>query len=108
MVINCSCFVNSNLSLGVPYVFEDWFLINLYDFFASCLMISLRALGLITSTPNRILECAVAGNAGAIVTGDKAMLMLKKYRHIRIIPLNELTSRQANRLNSLERVFKGE
>ena len=38
---------------------------------------------------NRILECAVAGNAGAIVTGDKAMLMLKKYRHIRIIPLSE-------------------
>ncbi len=30
----------------------------------------------------------VAGNAEAIVTGDKAMLMLKKYRHIRIIPLS--------------------
>ncbi|MDA8105699.1 MAG: putative toxin-antitoxin system toxin component, PIN family [Nitrospiraceae bacterium] len=38
---------------------------------------------------NRILECAVAGNAEAIVTGDKAMLMLKKYRHIRIITLSE-------------------
>lgn len=38
---------------------------------------------------NRILECAVAGNAAAIVTGDKAMLMLKKYRDIRIITLRE-------------------
>jgi putative PIN family toxin of toxin-antitoxin system len=38
---------------------------------------------------NRILECAVAGNAEAIVTGDKAMLILKKYRHIRIISLGE-------------------
>ncbi|NJD55295.1 MAG: putative toxin-antitoxin system toxin component, PIN family [Nitrospirae bacterium] len=38
---------------------------------------------------NRILECAVAGNAEAIVTGDKAMLMLKNYRHIRIISLGE-------------------
>lgn len=38
---------------------------------------------------NRILECAVAGNAEAIVTGDKAMLLLKKYRDIRIITLSE-------------------
>ncbi len=38
---------------------------------------------------NRILECAIAGNVDAIVTGDKAMLMLKKYRHIRIISLSE-------------------
>ncbi|MFO0753944.1 MAG: putative toxin-antitoxin system toxin component, PIN family [Thermodesulfovibrionales bacterium] len=38
---------------------------------------------------NRILECAVRGNAEAIVTGDKAMLMLKKYRNIRVISLSE-------------------
>jgi putative PIN family toxin of toxin-antitoxin system len=37
---------------------------------------------------NRILECAVAGKAEAIVTGDKAMLMLKRYRNIRIITLS--------------------
>ncbi|MDP2156838.1 MAG: putative toxin-antitoxin system toxin component, PIN family [Nitrospirota bacterium] len=37
---------------------------------------------------NRILECAVAGKAEAIVTGDKAMLMLKRYRDIRIITLS--------------------
>ena len=38
---------------------------------------------------NRILECAIAGRAEAIVTGDKAMLALKTYRHIRIISLSE-------------------
>jgi putative PIN family toxin of toxin-antitoxin system len=43
---------------------------------------------------NRILECAVSGNAAAIVTGDKAMLMLKRYQHIRIIPLSEFLRRE--------------
>ncbi len=38
---------------------------------------------------NRILECAISGKADAIVTGDKAMLMLKKYRNIKIITLSE-------------------
>jgi putative PIN family toxin of toxin-antitoxin system len=38
---------------------------------------------------NRILECAVAGDAALIVTGDKAMLMLKKYRNIKIMSLSE-------------------
>jgi putative PIN family toxin of toxin-antitoxin system len=42
---------------------------------------------------NRILECAVAGNAAAIVTGDKAILMLQWYLHIRIIPLSEFLRR---------------
>ena len=37
---------------------------------------------------NRILECAVAGRAEAIVTGDKAMLMLKRYQDIKIITLS--------------------
>ena len=37
----------------------------------------------------RIVECAVAGNIEPVVTGDKTMPMLKKYRHISIIPLNE-------------------
>lgn len=40
-------------------------------------------------TDNRIFECAMAGRAEAIVTGDKAMLMLKKYKDIRIISLSE-------------------
>jgi len=38
---------------------------------------------------NRILECAVAGDAALVVTGNKAMLMLKKHRDIRIITLSE-------------------
>lgn len=42
---------------------------------------------------NRILECAVAGNAAVIVTGDKAMLILKKHQHIRIITLSEFLRR---------------
>ena len=38
---------------------------------------------------NRILECAVAGNAEAIVTGDRAMLAHKKHGAVRIISLRE-------------------
>jgi uncharacterized protein len=38
---------------------------------------------------NRILECAVAGHADAIVTGDRAMLNLKKYTGIRILSLRQ-------------------
>jgi len=38
---------------------------------------------------NRILECAVAGKAALVVTGDKAMLMLKKHRDITIMTLSE-------------------
>jgi len=38
---------------------------------------------------NRILECAKAGGADAIVTGDKAMLALKAFEGIRILSLKE-------------------
>jgi uncharacterized protein len=38
---------------------------------------------------NRILECAVAGQAKAIVTGDKALLALKRYEEVRILALRE-------------------
>lgn len=38
---------------------------------------------------NRILECAVAGHAITIVTGDKALLALKRYGEIRIWALRE-------------------
>lgn len=37
---------------------------------------------------NRIIECAVAGLANAIVTGDKALLALKAYKGTRVISLN--------------------
>ncbi len=38
---------------------------------------------------NRILECAITGGADVIVTGDKAMLVQKKYQTVRIISLND-------------------
>lgn len=38
---------------------------------------------------NRILECAAAGRADAIVTGDRALLALREYRGVRIISLRE-------------------
>ncbi len=38
---------------------------------------------------NRILECAIAGRADAIVTGDKALLALRQYQGVRIISLRE-------------------
>ena len=41
---------------------------------------------------NRIIECAFAGSAEAIVTGDKEMLALKEYRGVRIINLREYLS----------------
>jgi putative PIN family toxin of toxin-antitoxin system len=36
---------------------------------------------------NRILECALAGGADAIVTGDRAILALGEYRGVRILAL---------------------
>lgn len=38
---------------------------------------------------NRVIECAVAGNAGLIVTGDKEMLRLRQYKGVRIISLKD-------------------
>lgn len=48
-----------------------------------------RRLKIVADEPdNRIIECAVAGRAEAIVTGDKALLALKEYKGIRVISLN--------------------
>lgn len=41
---------------------------------------------------NRVLECAVAGKADVIVTGDKRMLELGSYGDIRILSLAEYVS----------------
>ena len=38
---------------------------------------------------NRILECAMEGSADVIVTGDRAMLDLRKYERIRILSLRQ-------------------
>ena len=49
-----------------------------------------RRLRVVKDDPdNRILECAVAGRAEVIVTGDKALLALKLYEKIRILILRE-------------------
>ena len=44
---------------------------------------------------NRILECAIAGGADAIVTGDRAILALREYRGVRVLSLRSyLENRQ--------------
>ena len=49
-----------------------------------------RRLRVVKDDPdNRIIECAVAGRAEVIVTGDKALLALKLYQKIRILTLRE-------------------
>ena len=48
-----------------------------------------RRLSVLADEPdNRILECAVAGGAGTIVTGDRAFLALREYRGVRILGLS--------------------
>jgi uncharacterized protein len=42
---------------------------------------------------NRILECAVAGGAAMILTGDRALLRLGSYEGISIVSLREYLSR---------------
>jgi putative PIN family toxin of toxin-antitoxin system len=41
---------------------------------------------------NRVLECAVAGRADLIVTGDSGLLELREYRGVRIIGLRDYLS----------------
>lgn len=49
-----------------------------------------RRLRVVKDEPdNRILECAIAGHAGAIITGDKALLALNRYENVRILALRE-------------------
>jgi putative PIN family toxin of toxin-antitoxin system len=53
-----------------------------------------KRLRVLTDNPdNRILECAEAGEADCIVTGDKAMLELGSYEDIRIVSLREYLGR---------------
>ena len=47
-----------------------------------------RRLRVVQDDPdNRILECAIAGRAEAIVTGDKVLLALKNFRNIPVVTL---------------------
>jgi len=45
---------------------------------------------------NRILECALAGEADFIVTGDKPMLALKRFNATHIISLANFLSKFKN------------
>ena len=38
---------------------------------------------------NRILECAIYGEADLLITGDKEMLQLREYKGVKIISLKE-------------------
>lgn len=46
---------------------------------------------------NRILECAIEGNAEVIVTGDKTMLALGEYQGIRLVSLAEYLDRRGRK-----------
>jgi len=49
-----------------------------------------RKIRVLSDNPdNRILECAVSGEADIIVTGDKAMLNLGEYKNAKILSLKE-------------------
>ena len=49
-----------------------------------------RKLRIVKDDPdNRVLECAVAGRADAIVTGDKELLGLAEYHRVRIVSLRD-------------------
>jgi putative PIN family toxin of toxin-antitoxin system len=53
-----------------------------------------RRLRIVRDEPdNRILECALAGRAAAIVTGDRELLALRIYQSIPIIRLAEYLAR---------------
>jgi putative PIN family toxin of toxin-antitoxin system len=54
------------------------------------LVVPRKKLAVLDDEPdNRILECAVTGRADVIVTGDRAMLNLKKHQEIRILSLRQ-------------------
>jgi uncharacterized protein len=54
------------------------------------LIVPRKKLAVLDDEPdNRILECAATGHADVIVTGDRAMLNLKKYHEIRILSLRQ-------------------
>jgi len=55
-----------------------------------------RRLRVVKDEPdNRVLECALAGRAEAIVTGDRALLALREYKSVRLISLRDYLERTA-------------
>lgn len=57
-----------------------------------------RRLHIVKDEPdNRILECALAGHARAIVTGDRALLALRDFRDVRLLSLRDYLDERSTR-----------
>jgi putative PIN family toxin of toxin-antitoxin system len=52
-----------------------------------------RITALADEPDNRVLECAVAGRADVIVTGDRAMLKLRRFEGIELLTLRAFLTR---------------
>ncbi len=82
--------------LGKKFSRETEELARLAVFFADVaeLVTPTRRLDVLADEPdNRILECAQAGGAALIVTGDRAMLALKGFEGAEIITLRDFLRR---------------
>jgi putative PIN family toxin of toxin-antitoxin system len=55
---------------------------------------NLRVSALQDDPDNRVLECAVSGEADVIVTGDREMLRMRRYGDIRIVSLKAYLSNE--------------
>jgi len=53
---------------------------------------AVRLTGATDEADNRVLECAIAGDADLIVSGDKALLALGGYEGVRILTLRDYLS----------------
>lgn len=64
----------------------------LADYLGFLAMVSIpKVLDAVPDDPddNMVLECAIEGRAQYIITGDKHLLVLKKFRHIQIVSAND-------------------
>ena len=63
-------------------------LIIVFLVFVSEIVITTSQISVIDKDPddNRIIEAAIDGNADYIVSGDKDLLRLQKFRNIKIVP----------------------
>jgi putative PIN family toxin of toxin-antitoxin system len=84
--------------LGKKFAREREELARLAVFFADLaeIVAPTRTLAVLADEPdNRVLECASAGGASLIVTGDRAMLALARFGDAEIITLREFLQRVA-------------